>query len=246
MAVFLTVTLIDMLASGETSLHWSLLLNLLREFGIGCTIGLAGGWMMLQLVNRINLANGLYPILVVAGGLVVFALTNALHGNGFLAVYLCGLVIGNSPIRNRHGILHMLDGMALAGTDRHVPGAGFAGHASRLAAHRGPGTGLGVVDDPVRPPVVRARACCPSKPSTPVKSLISWVGLRGAVPIILAVFPLMAGLSNAQLYFNLAFFIVLVSLLVQGTSLPWVAKLLKVTVPPGPWPPSPAQPLRFT
>jgi cell volume regulation protein A len=112
MAVFLTVTLIDMLASGETGLHWSLLTHLLREFGIGGLLGLGGGWLMLQLVNRINLANGLYPILVIAGGLVVFALTNALHGSGFLAVYLCGLVLGNRPIRSRHGILHMLDGMA--------------------------------------------------------------------------------------------------------------------------------------
>ena len=112
MAVFLTVTLIDMLASGETSLHASLLLNLLREIAIGGAVGLAGGWLLLQMVNRIHLANGLYPILVIAGGLAVFALTNALHGSGFLAVYLCGLVIGNSPIRSRHGILHMLDGMA--------------------------------------------------------------------------------------------------------------------------------------
>ena len=112
MAVFLTVTLIDMLASGQTGLHWSLLTHLLREFGIGGVIGLGGGWLMLQLVNRINLATGLYPILVIAGGLVVFALTNALHGSGFLAVYLCGLVIGNRPVRSRHGILHMLDGMA--------------------------------------------------------------------------------------------------------------------------------------
>ena len=98
MAVFLTVTLIDMLATGQTGLHWSLLTHLIREFGIGGIVGLGGGWLMLQMVNRINLATGLYPILVIAGGLVVFALTNALHGSGFLAVYLCGLVIGNRPV----------------------------------------------------------------------------------------------------------------------------------------------------
>ncbi|WP_205504732.1 cation:proton antiporter, partial [Pseudomonas viridiflava] len=94
MAVFLTVTLIGMLASGQTGLHWGLLGHLIQEFGIGGIIGLGGGWIMLQLVNRINLAAGLYPILVIAGGLAIFALTNAIHGSGFLAVYLCGLVLG--------------------------------------------------------------------------------------------------------------------------------------------------------
>ena len=112
MAVFLTVTLIDMLASGQTGLHWSLLTPPDPRVRHRWRVGLGGGWLMLQMVNRINLAAGLYPILVIAGGLVVFALTNALHGSGFLAVYLCGLVIGNRPVRSRHGILHMLDGMA--------------------------------------------------------------------------------------------------------------------------------------
>lgn len=234
MAVFLTVAIIEALtADGSTSGGFLALFVL--QMGVGLTAGFAVGRLAVMMINSVNLASaGLYPVLTAACGVVAFGLAATLGGSGFLAVYVAGLVMGNSALVFQRGTLVFHDGIASASQIAMFVVLGLLSYPSQLPAVAGPSLLVAAGLTFLARPLAVALVLRPFGFSREELGLISWVGLKGAVPIILATYPLMAGLPSGQLIFNVVFFVVLVSALVQGTTLPWLARRLDLEVPPPP------------
>ena len=231
MAIFLTVALVDLLARGGAP-SWSLAWLFVQQMGLGVLLGLAGGRALAWLVNRLPLAPGLYPLLALAGGLFVFAATAMLGGSGFLAIYVAGLVLGNQRLRAADNILRVHDGIAWLGQITMFLVLGLLVTPSELVKLAPAALAIALVLMLVARPLAVWLSLLPFRFPRSETAFISWVGLRGAVPIVLALFPFMAGLEEARLYFNIAFFVVLVSLIVQGWTVAPLARRLGLELPP--------------
>lgn len=237
MAIFMTVGLIQVL-TGKMPLGSGLLVAFALQIGVGLGIGYGVGRLAVLLINRINLAAaGLYPVLTASCGLLAFGLAAVLQGSGFLAIYVAGLVLGNSKLIFQRGTFLFHDGIAWAGQIAMFVVLGLLSTPSALLEVSGSGLLIALALIFIARPVAVVPLLIPFGFSWRELTLISWVGLKGAVPIILATYPLIFGLGSGPLLFNVVFFVVLLSAIVQGGSLPWVARVLKLEEPPEPEPP---------
>jgi cell volume regulation protein A len=232
MAIFLTVAILELLAAGKAGFDASVALSFVQQFGIGAVLGLAGGRLLVWLTNRLRLHTGLYPLLASAGGLLIFAVTQQVGGSGFLAIFLAGVVLGNSPLQAAQNILRVHDGLAWLSQIVMFVILGLLVTPSELVRIALPALAVAAFLILVARPAAVLVGLAPFQFPWREHLFVSWVGLRGAVPIVLALFPVMYGIEDARLYFNVAFFIVLVSLLVQGWTIAPAARLLGLEVPP--------------
>jgi cell volume regulation protein A len=236
MAIFLTVALLELLAAGKTQIEAGILIAFVQQFGIGAALGLGGGRLLVWLINRLRLHSGLYPLLAAAGGVLVFAAAQQLGGSGFLAIFLAGLVLGNSQLQSAQNILRVHDGLAWLSQIVMFLILGLLVTPSELVHIALPALAIAAFLMIVGRTVAVAASLAPFRFAWREHAFVGWVGLRGAVPVVLALFPLMYGVEHARMYFNVAFFIVLVSLLLQGWTIASAARLLKLEVPPSPKP----------
>lgn len=241
MAIFLTIGCIELLL-GNVTFGPGLLSLFASQMVVGTVIGLLGGYGTAWVVNRIELgAAGLYPVLVSAFCLLSYGVAVQLGGSGFLAVYLAGVVIGNKQLMFQHGIRRFHDAIAWLAQIIMFVTLGLLSFPSRLLEASGKAIVICLVLMLVARPIAVLVSALPFRFNFRELTFLSWVGLKGAVPITLATFPLMFATAekpmHAGLIFDVVFFIVVVSAIIQGTSLTPAARWLGLECPRDPEPP---------
>jgi cell volume regulation protein A len=231
MAVFLTVGIIELIQHPEKS-AFVLIPLFLQQMILGLALGYVMARLFIYLINRIALDyEGLYPVLSLGWVLFTYALTAWLGGSGFLAVYISGLVLGSLRFSHKKSLIRFQDGISWLMHVLMFFTLGLLVYPSKLIPVAGQGLLVALALIFLARPVAVFVSLAFSRLSFREKHLISWVGLRGSVPIVLATFPMLAGLDPNHFIFNLVFFIVIASVLVQGTTIPLLAKLAKVDAP---------------
>jgi cell volume regulation protein A len=232
MAYILVISLISIIKLEAAPNYWMVIGTFLLQLGIGAVLGFVFGKFSVRIINRIKIGNdSLYPILVFTFCIFIFSATYFAKGNGFLAVYIGGLVIGNSKFVHKRSSLNFFDGLAWMFQLIMFLTLGLLVNPHELLPIIIPGLIISfAMIFFVRPLAVLVCLLPFPKMTSRDKAYISWVGLRGAVPIIFAIYPLVENVPHARLIFNIVFFCTLVSLVVQGTSLPLIARLLNLTI----------------
>ncbi len=227
-AVFLTLLLVEFLLAGEHGwLH--ALITFLRDTVLGCIIGIAGGRVITLVLNRLALPQGLHAPFVAVSALVVFASANVAHASGFLAVYLAGLVVGNRQTRAHNSVVVFLDAVTWLAQIVMFVLLGLLVWPQRMGDSAVGAVVVALVLMLVARPAAVFLCLWPFGFQFKEKLFISWVGLRGAVAIFLASIPLLVGLPAAYLFFDVAFVVVLSSLLIQGWTVAFAARKLDMS-----------------
>jgi cell volume regulation protein A len=233
-AVFLTVGCVALLQADGAEPAWSLAPDFVNQIAGGAAIGLAAGFTLVWLINRLELASGLYPILAMAWALFTYGSAQALGASGFLAVYLAGLIVGNRRHRAAQLINRFHDGLAWLAQMVMFVMLGLLVTPSHLLPTLIPSVLIAAFLVMIGRPVAVMLCLLPFRFTWNEQAFIAWVGLRGAVAIFLGSIPVLAGIEHASIYFQVAFAVVLVSLLVQGWTIAHAARLFEVELPPMP------------
>src|SRR5882757_592813 len=229
-AVFLTLMLVELISIGESSaLHVALEFG--REAVLGAIVGVTGGRLVVLALNRVALPQGLHAPFVATAALVIFGAAQIAHASGFLAVYLAGIIIGNRPTRAHNSVVTFLDAATWLAQIVMFVLLGLLVSPHRLLGSIGPAVVVALALMLVARPVAVLLCLMPFKFNWREKIFIAWTGLRGAVAIFLASIPMLVGLSKAYLYFDVAFVVVFISLLLQGWTLAPAARRLHVALP---------------
>jgi len=231
MAVFLTVGFLSILTVKNMGIA-ALIPRFFLNMGMGALIGYLMAKVIVFFINRLKLYyEGLYPAVMISLVLLTYVIAVFLKGNGILAVYLVGLMLGQAEFPNKRMIARFHDGLAWLMQITMFITLGLLVFPSHLVPLIGAGLLLTFLLMLVARPISVLLCLLPFKINMRKKAMVAWVGLRGSVPIILATFPFMAGIPQANAIFNIVFFIVIASVLIQGTSIPVVAKILKLNLP---------------
>ncbi len=231
MAVFLTISFISLLTLKGLGFV-SLIPSFILDMGVGALMGCLMAKGIILLVKHLKLDyEGLYPVVTIALVLFTYVITFLLKGNGILAVYIVGLGLGEAEFPNKKFIMKFHDGLAWISQIVMFVTLGLLVFPSHLIPLIGAGLLITILLMVVARPISVFLCLMPFKLSFTKKLMLSWVGLRGSVPIILATFPFTAGIPQADVYFNIVFFVVIVSVFIQGTSIPFVSRMLKLDAP---------------